>query len=151
MRGPFKNQDSQQDGGCSELGSLHVYHVYHYYYYCYYYYYYYDDDDDYDGHYDGRSLGFCPRSHLEDIRKCKKRGRRGLSWTSAKKTLSKTVAPRGGSLRRTAPAWGLAQFGRQVFCPRRPVEARKLWQARTFAAAELAPRLTLKSYWVPKP
>ena len=33
---------------------------------------------------------------MEDIRKCKMRGRRGLSWTSAKKALSKTVAPGGG-------------------------------------------------------
>ena len=32
---------------------------------------------------------------MEDIRKCKKRDRRGLSWTSAKKALSKTVAPGG--------------------------------------------------------
>ena len=43
----------------------------------------------------------------------------------------------GGSLRRTAPAWGLAQFGREVFCPWRPLEA--------FAAAELAASMTLKS------
>ena len=34
---------------------------------------------------------------MEDIRKCKKRGMRGLSWTSAKKALSKTVAPGGGA------------------------------------------------------
>ena len=33
---------------------------------------------------------------MEDIRKCKTRGKRGLSWTSAQKGLSKTVAPRGG-------------------------------------------------------
>ena len=45
--------------------------------------------------------------------------------------------PRGGSLRRTAPAWGLAQFGREVFCPWRPLEVRKAWHALTFAAAEL--------------
>ena len=82
---------------------------------------------------------------MEDIRKCKKRGKRGLSWTSAKKALSKTVAPRGGSLRRTAPAWGLPQFGLEVFCPWRPLEVRKPWHARTFAAAELAASMTLKS------
>ena len=82
---------------------------------------------------------------MEDIRKCKTRGRRGLSWTSAQKGLSKTVAPRGGSRRRAAPAWGLAQFGREVFCPWRPLEVRKPWHARTFAAAELAASMTLKS------
>ena len=52
----------------------------------------------------------------------------------------------GVSLRRAAPAWGLAQFGREVFCPWRPLEVRKPWQARTFAVAELAPSMTLKSY-----
>ena len=82
---------------------------------------------------------------MEDIRRSKKRGRRGLSWTSAKKALSKTVVPRGGSLRRTAPTWGLAQFGREVFCPWRPLEVRKPWHARTSAAAELAASMTLKS------
>ena len=51
----------------------------------------------------------------------------------------------GASLRRAAPVWDLAQFGREVFCPRRP------WQARTFAVEELAPSMTLKSYWVQKP
>ena len=44
-----------------------------------------------------------------------------------------------------------AQFGREVFCPRRSLEAGRPWQARIFAAAELAPSMTLKSYWVPKP
>ena len=44
----------------------------------------------------------------------------------------------GGAMRRTAPAWGLVQFGREVFCPCRPLEVMKSWQARTFAAAELA-------------
>ena len=80
---------------------------------------------------------------MEDIRRCKKRGRRGFLWTSAKTTLSKPVAPRGGSLRQTAPAWGLAQFGREVFCPWRPTEVRKPWHARTCAAAELAASMTL--------
>ena len=41
---------------------------------------------------------------MEDIRKCKKRGRRGLSWTSAQKGLSKTVAPRGGGVAATGCA-----------------------------------------------
>ena len=53
-------------------------------------------------------------------------------------------AERGGSLRRTAPAWGLAQFGQEVFCPWRLLEVRKK-HARTFAAAELAASMTLKS------
>ena len=77
---------------------------------------------------------------------CKKRGKRGLSWTSAKKGLAKTAALGGGPVQRTAPAWVLAQFGREVFCPRRPLEVVKLWQARTFAVAELAPSMTLKPY-----
>ena len=40
----------------------------------------------------GVPLGFCPGSRLEDVRRCKERDRRGLSWTSAKKRLAKTVA-----------------------------------------------------------
>ena len=44
-------------------------------------------------------------------------------------------------LRRTAPAWGLAQFGREVFCPWRPLEVIKPCQARTFAAAEHDPKV----------
>ena len=51
----------------------------------------------------------------------------------------------GGLLRRTAPAWGLAQFGREVFCPWRPLEVRKPWHARFLAAADLAASMTLKS------
>ena len=87
--------------------SSFCYYYYYCYYYCYYYYYYYyyyddddddDDDDDYYDYYDyERSLGFCPRSRLEDIRRCKKRGRRGLSWTSARQALAKKVALGGGS------------------------------------------------------
>ena len=41
--------------------------------------------------------------------------------------------------------------GREVFWPWRPLEVMKPWQARTFAAAELAPSMTLKSYWAQKP
>ena len=54
---------------------------------------------------------------------------------------------RGGAMRRTAPEWGLAQFGREVFCPWRLLEVVKPWQARTFAlaAAKLAASMTLKS------
>ena len=43
------------------------------------------------------------------------------------------------------------EFGREVFCPWRPLEVMKLWQARAFAAAELASSMTLKSKWVQKP
>ena len=50
-----------------------------------------------------------------------------------------------GAMPRTAPAWGLAQFGREVFCSWRPLELTKPGQARTFAAAEFAPSMTLKS------
>ena len=50
-----------------------------------------------------------------------------------------------GAMPRTAPPRGLAQFGREVFCPWRKLEVLKPWQARTFAAAELAPSMTLKS------
>ena len=51
----------------------------------------------------------------------------------------------GGSQRRTAPAWDLAQFGREVCCPWRPLEVRKQWHARTSAAAELAASMTQNS------
>ena len=47
----------------------------------------------------------------------------------------------GVAMRRTALAWGLGQFGREAFCPWRPLEVIKPWQARTFAAAELAPSM----------
>ena len=39
-----------------------------------------------------------------------KRGRRGLSWTSAKKCLAKTVAPRGGGGREATDCAGVG-FG----------------------------------------
>ena len=45
--------------------------------------------------------------------------------------------------------FGAIRAGR--FFPRRPLEVVKPWQARTFAAAELALSMTLKSYWVQKP
>ena len=71
------------------------------------------------------------------------------AWTfvdfGQKNSVQDGRAERGGSLRRTAPAWGLAQFGREGFCPWRPLEVRKPWHARTFAAAELAASMTLKS------
>ena len=89
---------------------------------------------------------------MEDIRRCKKRGNRGLSWTSARQPVAKTVALGGGVgvMRRTALAWGSTQFG-QFSARRGPLEVVKPWQARTFAAAELAPSMTAKSCWVQKP
>ena len=48
----------------------------------------------------------------------------------------------GGAMRRTATAWGLAQFGREVFCPQRPLEVVQNRCRRVLsrpAAAELAP------------
>ena len=77
------------------------------------------------------------------------------AWTfadSAKKAVANTVAATRGSWpSRAAQAWGLGQFGREVFCPWRQLEVVKPWQTRTFAVAELAPSMTLKSYWVQKP
>ena len=70
------------------------------------------------------------------------------AWTFVnfgQKSSVQDVRAEGGSLRRTAPAWGLAQFGREVFCPWRPLEVRKTWHVRTFAATELAASMTLKS------
>ena len=70
------------------------------------------------------------------------------AWTfvdSAQKSLFKTVAPRGGVRGDGLRLRGLAQFGREVFCPWRPLEVRKPWHARTFAAAELAASMTLES------
>ena len=56
-----------------------------------------------------------------------------------------------GAMRRTMRALGLRQFGLEVFCPWRPLEVIKPWQARIFAVVELAPSMTPKSYWVQKP
>ena len=52
---------------------------------------------------------------MEDVRRCKKRGKRGPSWTSAKKTLAKTVALGGGGDATDALAWGLGQFRQEAF------------------------------------
>ena len=57
----------------------------------------------------------------------------------------KTVAPGGVAATDCACVGFLAQFGREVFCPWRPLEVRKPWHVRTFAAAELAASMTLKS------
>ena len=46
---------------------------------------------------------------------------------------------------------GVGAIRREVFCLWRPLEVVKPWQTRTFATAELAPSMTLKCYWVPKP
>ena len=40
---------------------------------------------------------------------------------------------------------GFGAIRREVFCPWRPLEVIKPWQARTFAATELASSMTLKS------
>ena len=56
----------------------------------------------------------------------------------------------GGRCDRLRP-WGLAQFGRGSFLPVEAAGGYKPWQARTFAAGELARSMTLKSYWVQKP
>ena len=70
---------------------------------------------------------------MEDIRRCKKRGTRGireLSWTSARHQDGRAEG-------------GVGDAG--GFCPWRPLEVIKPWQARTFAAAQLAPSTSLKS------
>ena len=80
---------------------------------------------------------------MEDIRRFKKRGRRGHSWTSAQKALVKTVAPT-----RVVDATDCAGvgFGAMRAADFLPVQAAvgQPWQARTFAVAELAPSMTLK-------
>ena len=82
---------------------------------------------------------------MEDIRRCKKRGKRRLSWTSARQALAKTVALGGGDATDCAGV-GSGAIRVEGFLPVEALEVIKLWQARTFAAAELAPSMTLKSY-----
>ena len=49
--------------------------------------------------------------------------RRILSWTSDTQALANVSGPGGEvSGRRTERAWGLVQFGREFFCPWRPLE-----------------------------
>ena len=74
---------------------------------------------------------------MEDIRECKKRGLswtfvdfRGLSWTSAKKALSKTVAPRGGVAATDCACVGFGAIWAGGFLP---VEAAGGW--KTLACA----------------
>ena len=55
------------------------------------------------------------------------------------------VAPRGGVAATECACVGFGSIRAGVFCPWRPLEVRKPWQARTFAAAELAASMTLKS------
>ena len=88
---------------------------------------------------------------MKDLRRCNQRGKRVLSWTLAMQAPANISGVEAGSIRRAAPAWGLAQFGREVFCPWRPLDDVKPWQTRTFAATELAPSMTLKSNGVQKP
>ena len=80
---------------------------------------------------------------MEDIRKCKKRGRRGLSWTSAKKALSKTVAPRGGGRCDGLRLRGVWRNSGGRFSARGG--RWRLEKRGTFVAAELAASMTLKS------
>ena len=55
---------------------------------------------------------------MEDILRCKKRGKRALSWTSARQALAKTVAlGEGRAMRRTAPAWGFGAIRVGGFLP----------------------------------
>ena len=86
---------------------------------------------------------------MEDVRRCKKRGRRGLSWTSATKALAKMVALGGGGDSTHCAGVGFGAIRAGGFLPVEaagPLEVIKPWQARTFAAAELAPSMTLKPY-----
>ena len=80
---------------------------------------------------------------MEDIRRCKKRGRRALSWAWARRW-------GGGPMRQTAPL-GIGAIRAGSFLPVEAAGGYKPWQARTFAAGELARSMTLKSYWVQKP
>ena len=57
-------------------------------------------------------------------------GKRGLSWTSAKKSSVQDGRAEGGGFLPRAGRW---------------LEVRKPWHARTSAAAELAASMTLKS------
>ena len=80
---------------------------------------------------------------MEDERRCKKRGRRGLSRTSARQAFAKTVALGTDGLRRR----GVWRNSGGRFSARKTVAGAYF----RFAAAELAPSMTLKSYWVQKP
>ena len=51
------------------------------------------------------------------------------AWTSL--DFGQASSGQDGAMRRTAPAWGLAQFGREVFCPWRPLEVIEPSQARS--------------------
>ena len=65
------------------------------------------------------------------------------AWTfvdfGPKKSVQDGRPEGGGSRRRAAPAWGLAQFGREGFCPWRSLEVRKPLHARTFRPRSLQP------------
>ena len=82
---------------------------------------------------------------MEDIRKCKTRGRRGLWWTSAQKSLSKTVAPRVGGAATDCAGVGFGAIRAGVFLPVEAAGGYKTVAGAYFAAAELASSMTLKS------
>ena len=55
---------------------------------------------------------------MEDIRECKRRGKRGFSWTSARLSLAKTIAPRWGGVAATDCAGvGFGAIGAGGFLP----------------------------------
>ena len=91
----------------------------------------------------GVPLNFCPGSRLEDVQRCKKRGRRRLSWTSVKKSLAKTVAL-GGRDATDCSGVGFGAIRAGSFLPVKAAGGCK-------TVAELAPSMTLKSHWVQKP
>ena len=85
---------------------------------------------------------------MEDIRRCKKRGSFGLSWTSARQALVNTVALGGGRGDETDCAGvGFGAIRAAAFLPVEALEVIKPWHA----AAELASSMTLKSWWVQNP
>ena len=72
------------------------------------------------------------------------------STSTTKEGLAKTVALGGGDATDCAGvSFGVIRAG--GFLPVKAAEVVKPWQARIFAVAELAPSMTLKSYWVQSP
>ena len=74
---------------------------------------------------------------MEDIRRCKKHGRHGLSWTSARQALAKTVAPGGGGDATDCAGVGFGAIRAGGFLPAKAAGGFKTVasaQARTFAA-----------------
>ena len=84
---------------------------------------------------------------MEDVRRCKKRGKRGLSWTSAINSLAKTVARGGGGGDATDCAGlGFGAIRAGGFLPVKAAGGLKTVARAYFAVAELAPSMTLNSY-----